>query len=228
VTTEPTVLTLSRARWAVIVFGPATFGVLLAVVLPVLARWLTGLGVPLPFGFLFRLVAAVDGGREVAVQAAAFAVVGALSSVEILRRMTRVTITDERLEMQTAGERRSFARADISWLYSRRDRLILLDHDSREMFHGEPGATRAELRAAFREHGYPWRDEDPYDDLYHRWEPESGRLPVDAEAVLSARAVTLRKNAGKEAAALRSTLEKLGFAVRDEGDKQFWRPLVRR
>jgi hypothetical protein len=57
--------------------------------------------------------------------------------------------------------------------------------------------------------------------------PDTGLLPVAADAVLSARAVALRKKAGKEAGELRDTLQKLGYAVRDDGDKQFWRPLVR-
>ena len=45
--------------------------------------------------------------------------------------------------------------------------------------------------------------------------------------MLSARAVVLRKKAAQEAGELRTTLEKLGYSVRDDGDKQFWRPLVR-
>jgi hypothetical protein len=227
VTREPTVLTQSRADRALIVFGPAALGVLLALVLPVLARWLVGLGIPLPFGFLVKAVAGVDEFWKLALQAAILGVIGALSSVELLRRITTVTIGDEQLELRTAEDRQTFPRVDIAWLYPDRDHLILLDRDSRWMFHGEPGATRARLKSALVEHGYPWHDDDPFGDLYQRWEPESGRLPVDVEAVLAARAVTLRKKAGKEAEELRETLQKLGYATRDDGDKQFWRPLVR-
>ncbi|MEU8657772.1 CysS/YqeB C-terminal domain-containing protein [Actinoplanes philippinensis] len=42
-----------------------------------------------------------------------------------------------------------------------------------------------------------------------------------------ARAVALRKKAPREAAELRDSLEKLGYSVRDDGDRQLWRPLVR-
>ncbi|MEU4690253.1 hypothetical protein [Actinoplanes sp. NPDC023714] len=225
---EPTVLTLSRADRAWITLGPAAAGVLLALILPVVARWLAGLGVALPFGFVIKAVAGVDAWWKVAIQAAIFGVLGALVSAEILRRVTRVTVADDRLELQTAGARQTFARLEIGALYPERDLLIVLDNDSRHMFHGEPGASRARLGEAFREHGWPWHDDDPFAGLYQRWEPSGGQLPIDADAVLTARAVALRKKAGKEAGELRDTLQKLGYAVRDEGDRQFWRPLVRR
>ncbi|BBH68161.1 hypothetical protein ACTI_48460 [Actinoplanes sp. OR16] len=222
------VLTLSRRHRALITLGPATLGVLLALALPVIARWLAGFGVALPFGFVIKAVAGVDAGWEVAVQVAIFGVLGVLASAEILRHVTRVTIAADEVELRTAGDRLVLARADIGALYPERDFLVVLDHDSRRLFHGEPGASRARLGDAFRDHGYPWHDDDPFADLYHRWEPEAGRLPIDVEAVLSARAVALRKKAGKEAGELRETLQKLGYAVRDDGADQFWRPLVRR
>ncbi|MBB2944184.1 hypothetical protein FB565_003913 [Actinoplanes lutulentus] len=225
---EPTVLSLSRLDRALIVLGPVTVGVLLALVLPPLARWLVGLGIALPFGFVVKAVAGVGGGWQLAVQAVIFGVLGLLVTAEILRRVTRITVADDVVELLTAGDRRTFARIDIGALYPERDLLIMLDPDSRRMFHGEPGASKAAMGQAFRDHGYPWHDTDPFGELYSRWEPESGRLPIEAEAVLSARAVALRKKAGTEAGELRETLQKLGYTVRDDGDKQFWRPLVRR
>ncbi|WP_433825472.1 YqeB family protein [Actinoplanes sp. CA-015351] len=225
---EPTVLSLSRLDRALIVLGPVTLGVLLALALPPLARWLAGLGIALPFGFVVKAVAGVDGGWQLAVQTVIFGVLGLLVTAEILRRVTRVTVDDDEVELQTAGDRRTFARIDIGALYPERDLLILLDHDSRRMFHGEPGASRAAMGQAFRRHGYPWHDTDPFDDLYSRWEPESGQLPIEAEAVMSARAVALRKKAGAETGELRETLQKLGYAVRDDSGQQFWRPLVHR
>ena len=85
----------------------------------------------------------------------------------------------------------------------------------------------ASFAAAFRRHGYPWHAHDPYADLFRRWVPDSGHLPPPVDAVLAARGTALRKKARTEARELRDAVEKLGFVVRDEGDRQFWRPLVR-
>ncbi|MEU8239941.1 hypothetical protein AB0C07_16980 [Actinoplanes missouriensis] len=226
-TSEPTVLALSRTDRVLILCGPAALGLLLALVLPPVARWLAGLGGPLPFGFVVKIVADVDGGWQLAVQVAILMTLGALVSAEILRRVTRVTVADDEVELRTAGDRQTFARLDIGALYPERDLLILLDRDSRHLFHGEPGASRDRLGDAFRRHGYPWHDEDPFGELYHRWLPDSGELPTEVAAVLSAREVALRRKAAKETAELRAIVEKLGYTVRDDGDQQFWRPLVR-
>ncbi|BAL90748.1 hypothetical protein AMIS_55280 [Actinoplanes missouriensis 431] len=226
-TSEPTVLALSRTDRVLILCGPAVLGLLLALILPPVARWLAGFGGPVPFGFVVRAAAGVGGGWQLAVQAAIFMTVGALASAAILHRVTRITVADDEVELRTAGDRRTFARLDIGALYPERDLLILLDRDSRHLFHGEPGASRDRLGEAFRRHGYPWHDEDPFGELYHRWLPDSGVLPAEVAAVLSAREVALRKKAAKEAAELRAIVENLGYTVRDDGDKQFWRPLVR-
>ncbi|MEU4557905.1 hypothetical protein AB0F72_05930 [Actinoplanes sp. NPDC023936] len=226
-TSEPTVLALSRTDRVLILLGPAALGLLLALALPPAARWLVGLGGPLPFGFVVKAVAGVHGGWQLAVQAGIFMAVGAVTSAEILRRVTRVTVADDEVELRTAADRRTFARVDIGALYPERDLLILLDRDSRHLFHGEPGASRDRLGDAFRRHGYPWHDEDPFGELYHRWTPDSAELPIEVAAVLSARAMALRKKAAKEVTELRAIVEKLGYTVRDDGTQQFWRPLVR-
>jgi hypothetical protein len=45
--------------------------------------------------------------------------------------------------------------------------------------------------------------------------------------VLKARELALRKRAGRDVAELRDEAQKLGFVVRDDGVRQYWRPLVR-
>ncbi|WP_430790147.1 YqeB family protein [Actinoplanes sp. G11-F43] len=223
---EVTVLTFSPGTRLLVTAGPATAGILLAVLVPFLARWLDGIGFPV-LGVVWRVIAEVDTWWKIAVQAGIFALLGALASVEITRRLTRVTIAADEVLLETGDESVTVPRPVIDFVFMTGDRLIILDPDSRQMFHGEPRAEAAMLERAFTDHGYPWRDGDPFTDLYQPWVPESGELPVAVEAVLSARAVALRKKAGKESAELRASLEKLGYAVRDDGDRQHWRPLVR-
>ncbi|MFC7530615.1 hypothetical protein [Actinoplanes sp. GCM10030250] len=226
-TREPVVLTLGGMGRVLVMFGPVTLGVLLAVVVPPVARWGLSWGIGLPFGVVWRLAGAMDQWWEVAVQAVILGVLGMVASFEILRRTVRVTIGAERVRLDLGDEERVLSRADIEAVYLDGDVLVVLDRESKQAFRGEPQAEAAVLERAFREFGYPWRDADPFAGLYQRWTPEGGRLPVAVEAVLAARDVALRKKAGKEAGELRDALQQLGYAVRDDGDEQFWRPLVR-
>ncbi|WP_328477188.1 hypothetical protein OHA21_23870 [Actinoplanes sp. NBC_00393] len=224
---DSAVLTYSGASRALVLFGPAALGLLLALTVPMIARWAVGLDIPLPFGPVWRVVGSMDRWWEVAVQAAILVGLGILATVEILRRSAQITVDAEQLCLETGDERRTLPRADIEAIYRDGDALVVLDRESRQVFRGETRAEAGVLERTLREFGYPWRDADPFAELYHPWVPETGLLPVAAEAVMSARAVALRKKAGKEAGELRDALQKLGYAVRDDGDRQFWRPLVR-
>jgi hypothetical protein len=223
---ESTVLAFSPAGRALVLAGPALVGVLVAVLAPILARWLVDLGFPV-LGVVWRVIGSVDTWWKVAIQAAIFVVVGILVSVEIVRRSTRVTIGRAEVLLETGDQVVAVGRPEVDFVFMDGSFLVILDHESRRLFHGEPQADPAPLERVFREYGYPWRDGDPFTDLYRPWVPDSGQLPVEVDAVLSARAVALSKKAGREAAELRETLEKLGFAIRDDGDRQLWRPLVR-
>ncbi|MBB4754797.1 hypothetical protein [Actinoplanes lobatus] len=223
---DGTVLTFSPVARVLVVFGPATLGVLIGFALPVAARWLVDVGFPV-LGVVWRVAASVDTWWKAVVQAAIFAVVGALASVELVRGTVRVTVGAEEVRLRTGESEAVVARSEIGALFVDDAALVILDRESRRVFHGDPQAEQDVLERVFREHGYPWRAEDPFAGLYQRWVPESGQLPVAVEAVLSARSVALRKKAAKEAAELRGSLEKLGYAVRDDGAHQLWRPLVR-
>jgi hypothetical protein len=223
---EPTVLAFSPAGRALVLLGPALAGAVLAVLAPILARWLVDAGFPV-LGVVWRVIASVDTWWKVAVQALILAVLGALASVEIVRRSTRVTIGDVEVRLETGDRVVTVTRPQIDFVFMDGGSLVILDHESRHLFHGEPQAESGPLARTFMEYGYPWRDGDPFDDLYQPWAQGRDRLPVAVDAVLSARAVALRKKAPREAAELRDSLEKLGYAVRDDGDRQLWRPLVR-
>ncbi|MEU4164109.1 hypothetical protein [Actinoplanes sp. NPDC026670] len=223
---EPTVLAFSPVGRALVLFGPAAAGVLVAVLAPILARWLVSVHFPV-LGVVWRVAGSVDTWWKVAVQALILAVFGALASVEIVRRSTRVTIGSIEVRLETGDRAVSLARPQIDVVFMDGSFLVILDHESRQLFHGEPQAESGPLKRTFTAYGYPWREEDPFTGLYQQWVPGTERLPVAVEAVLSARAVALRKKAPREAAELRDSLEKLGYAVRDDGDRQLWRPLVR-
>ncbi|MFI1988554.1 hypothetical protein [Actinoplanes sp. NPDC020271] len=208
---------------ALVAAGPAVAGLLLAGGLPIAARWLLGLDTALPFRQIIRLIGAIDRPWELAIEAAVLALAGLLVTVVLFERLITIAVAPAEARF---GET-VMSRNDVAALYPEGDTLVVLDRESRQAVRCMPRARRKALAEAFQQFGYPWRDADPYADLYRPWIAAADALPPAVDAVLSARAVAVRKKAAKEAGELRATLEKLGYAVRDEGEKQFWRPLVR-
>ncbi|GLW31591.1 hypothetical protein Areg01_45310 [Actinoplanes regularis] len=220
---DTTELGFSAPDRVLVTCGPAVCGLLLTAALPAAARWLLDLHIGLPFGPVFRVLSRIDSPWELAIQAAILVVVGLCVTASLYEHLTPVTVGPDQLR---AGPVR-LSRAEIAAVYLDGDTLVVLDRESRQAVRCIPRARRRLVAGTFHELGYPWQDTDPFAHLYQPWPAASGVLPDAADAVLSARAVALRKKAAREATELRATLEKLGYSVRDDRDRQLWRPLVR-
>ncbi len=133
-----------------------------------------------------------------------------------------VTVRDDHLRLEGDEYDASFDRADVSAVFVEKNHLVLLGTDTGELARRPSELDRTRLAAAFRDHGYPWRDGDPHADAYRRWVPDMPGLPPGADALLVARAKSSDTDDVKE---LRAELAKLGVLVRDDGKKQFWRPV---
>lgn len=138
----------------------------------------------------------------------------------------RVTIRVSPLRVSLARgdqEPTELSRAALSAVFFDRKELVLLGRDGEELARRECDLDREPVAAAFRRHGYPWCDEDPYADAYRRWVPGLPELPPGADALLRAREKALKDGDRKEAAQLRQELTRLGLIVRDQEKRQFWR-----
>ncbi|MFE6237140.1 hypothetical protein [Cellulosimicrobium sp. NPDC057862] len=93
-----------------------------------------------------------------------------------------------------------------------------------ELLHVRTELATGRLAAAFRSHGWPWHDDDPWADEFRRWVPGDPSLPPSADAVLRARAAMLRSDKTADAAELRRELARLDVVVRDVDKVQHWRP----
>jgi len=224
---EPAVLAYSVADRAAILLGLPALGLLLGLLLPVLARWALDLRTALPVRPVFRLVGAVDEPWEIAVALAVGLLLGAGVAVLAFTESMTVTLTGAQARFATHDRIRTVPRADVDAVFVDGRRLVVLDRESRQLVRDTHQASAAVLAGAFRAYGYPWRDADPYADLFRRWVPGTPDLPAATNAVLAAREVALKKKAGRDVDDLRDAVEKLGVTVRDEGARQFWRPLVR-
>ncbi|POX39405.1 hypothetical protein C3486_18465 [Streptomyces sp. Ru73] len=101
--------------------------------------------------------------------------------------------------------------------------LVALGHRTEELLRLKGDFDGARFAAAFRAHGYPWRDGDPHAKEYRRWVDGLPALDAAAHALLKARAHALRKGRAADAAQLREELAALGVVVREEKKEQYFR-----
>jgi hypothetical protein len=224
---QATRLGVALGERIVIFLGVPVVGLLIGLALPFVARWALGLSVGLPMRPVFRVVGAVDRPWEVAVNLALWLVLGLLVVRSAMSESARLTVTDRELRLDRGDWSRTVRRADIEAVFAEGRRLVALDRESRQLVNEPVQAPMAAVSEALRAHGYPWRDDDPYDGLYRRWWTDTPELPEAVNRVLAARELALTRKAPDEVRELGDAVQRLGFAVREEGPKQYWRPLVR-
>ena len=207
--------------------GIPALALLFGLLLPPFARWALGFSTGLPVRPVFRVLGAVDQPWEIVVDLAIWLAVGLAIAFSAYQESTTVTLTDADLRLDKGDWHQTIARADVDTVFLDGKKLVVLDRESRQLASEPHRAPGAALERAFRSHGYPWRDADPYAGLYRRWSSNTPDLPPAVNAVLAAREAALRRKAGRDIRDLREAVQKLGFGVRDEGAKQYWRPLVR-
>ncbi len=188
--------------------------------LPPLARWLQGLleGSPLPSFGPVELFAQLPLTWSVPVLAGIGLVAGVLLALTTVGEALRLTVADDHLEHATDSREGWIERSEVADVFRDGHDLVLL---------GPGGAPRARLdadtlrkadvRAAFEAHRWPWRDADPYEHDYERW--MDGRPGFTAaEHALLRRRLAERKDAGA-VADVDAELGALGVAARRRDDR---------
>ena len=134
-----------------------------------------------------------------------------------------VRITGDEVVLTRPRVVRTVPRRDVAVAFRERDRLVLLGRTGRELAREPSHLSPRRLAPLFRAHGVAWADRDPYADAYRRWVPGLPDVPADAEAVFVARQAALKSGDGRDADELRGELARLGFVVRDDHKRQYWR-----
>ncbi|GAB2904160.1 YqeB family protein [Streptomyces mayteni] len=224
---EPTTqLWLPLADRLVLLIGAPLLGAGLGLLLPSLADWLMGLPW-VPMRGPFELVASFEGPWVGAALGGLGLLAGLALVVVAFTTSLKVTLTDSRVDLEKNDTRWGIDRAAVDAVFMDGKRLVILDRESRQLLRDTSEEKPADVARAFAAHGYPWVEADPYAELYRRWVPDTPEMPGAVNALLKAREVALEKKASADIAELREEVEKLGFAVRDESTRQYWRPLVR-
>jgi len=221
-----TVLGLSRAARAFLLTGGPLLGLILGYFLPTIAAWLSQLPW-IPMRGPLRLIAALDAWWAHAALVLAGMILGLLLAHAAITESLRVTVTDRQLLLERDGKTRTIDRTLVSAVFVDGPDLVVLDRGSRQLVRERHDSTATKIAQAVRTHGYPWTDRDPYEQLYRRWVRDSPDLPGPVNAVLAAREIALRKKERKDATELRDEVQHLGYVIRDEGHRQYWRPLIR-
>ena len=204
-------------RWA----GLPVAGAVVVLLLKLLANWLVTLRWT-PFRGPLELVDSIP---------EPWATLGALGVglvggfvLSIVAHGDRLAVTVSPEQVRLAGDRYDaiFKRADIGAVFVDKQ-LVLLGRDTGELARRPSELDAAALQEAFTQHGYPWRDDDPYAGEYRRWVPDMAGLPPGANALLAARAKKLTAFDDADVRALRTELVRLGVVVRDVKRKQYWR-----
>jgi hypothetical protein len=208
-------------RYGLWIVFPVVGGVL-GWFLPGFSEWVVDLP-DLPGKGPFRLVASFPRGPATLVAAGVGAALGlSLALVAAYERLT-VTVAREQVTL-TRGDRSSVVLRDRVWgAFADGRQLVIVDRDGAEPAREKHDLPHGALAAAFRAHGYPWLDRDPFADRYHLWVVGVPGLPPGGEALLVARATALEKSKAEDAERLRAELARVGVVVRDEKKAQYWR-----
>ncbi|MEE2039293.1 hypothetical protein Q8791_18920 [Nocardiopsis sp. CT-R113] len=139
--------------------------------------------------------------------------------------MVAVEVSGEGVRITRSGQDAEFGRDRIAAAFLDGGNLVVLGPDTAELARERTGHGADRLRAAFEAHGYRWCDTDPHADAFQRWVDGMPGLEQHAQAVLRARQTALEAKDADDGAELRTELARLGVVVREEGHRQYWRPV---
>lgn len=180
-----------------------------------------------PLGFVFRILDDVNRPWEVIVAVLVAAALGSVVALGRSGKKGRLRVSEERLTVERGRWSATVPRQDAASIYTDGQFLVVLDSASRQQVYEDLGLPVSEVVKAFEEQGYPWIEKDPFADEYKEWGPDAPELSAPVNSILTARRSALRRKEIGEARSLRSTLNDMGFAVRDVGGRQHWRPIAR-
>ena len=134
-----------------------------------------------------------------------------------------VRLSGQQVVLRRPGTVRTVPRGDVAVAFTEKDKLVLLGRTGRELAREPSHLSAKRLAPAFAAQGIAWSDRDPYADAYRRWIPGSPDVPAAADAVFAARQAAVKGGDERDMTELREELGRLGFVVRDERKRQYWR-----
>lgn len=220
---ETTIVGMTRMITAMLYAGLGGVGLILGYFLPRIAAWVVTLPM-VPFRGPIELILSFDGIWLKLALAVLGLVAGFVLAAIAVKETLTLHMTDQEVRLAKDDHKQTVTRAEVSVIFMDGKQLVMLGTDRYERVRIHNDQSVRELEAAFRKHGYPWSAEgDPYKEKYRRWVPDTPDVPPGVNAVMKAREKALERKENADIEDLRQELAKLGYIVRDEETRQYWR-----
>ncbi|WP_420885595.1 YqeB family protein [Bacillus swezeyi] len=219
---QETMIGLSKIEKALYWMIPPILGAVLGWFLPVIAEWVLTIPIvllkgPLEFitslnSFWVSVIAAVIG-----------IIAGLFFSQYIFNEILKVFISDQNVRLLFKEKEEIIEKKDISTVYLENKDLVILGDSGNELYREQIESKKALVESAFKNHGYKWKEEDPFKNQYERWVADHPDFPSHINTLLLARERAMLENKHEEAKILRKDLAKLGVVIQDESKRQYVR-----
>ena len=219
---DKTELGLTLADKIIFIVCAAAIGSAAGFFIKILAGWAAKIPI-IPFSSLWEWVSEWDGSWVPITGIVIGVIAGVAFSFYAFHETLHVTVRDENISFRLKEEEDVISASDVGTVYMDKKVLVVLNHDGRELYRGEPEAKRYKIADAFQHHDYPWEEQDPYYNQYQLWVPEHPDFPDNVNALLASRKKALKEDEEKEAETIRKDLTSRGFVVRDEKKQQYVR-----
>lgn len=221
-----TVLGLSKVDKGIIIIFPPIIGALIGWFIPTISGWL--IKIPfIPFDGIFQWVASLGGTLVSIIGLSLGIIAGIIFTMYAFTESLKITVSDLDVKLLIKEDTKVIDKEDISAVFISGKNLIILSADGMELYHEKCESKKEKVEEAFKHHGYPWSDKDPYDNEYFRWVEDHSDITPHINVLLSARERSLKNAETEEAEVLRKDLSRLGVIIRDEGKRQYIRMVKR-
>ncbi|OZU87538.1 50S ribosomal protein L29 [Virgibacillus indicus] len=217
-----TVLGLSTGEKAILIIVPPILGALFGWFMPTIAGW--AIKIPfIPFEGVFEWIAALESQWISVIGVILGVIAGIFFVFYAFSETLRITITDEEVKLNFKEKVNNIYKTETSAIYMEGKDLVFLGTEGNELFRGQPESKKELISEAFRQHRYPWKEKDPFENQYQRWVADHPDFSPHVNALLSTRERALKNEEKEEAKTLRKDLVDNGIVIRDEDKRQYVR-----
>lgn len=220
---KKTVVGFSTTTGIIFYGGFGAAGLVLGYFLPKLAAW--ALKLPwVPFEGPLKLINSFSGIWLDTILALLGLIAGLVVASIAVKETLVVTITDEEVQLDKDGFKQTIGKKEIDTVFLDEKQLVILGKSGYELAREKIDESPKMVVDGFKRHGYSWSSEgDPFKCEYRRWVPDTPDISTTANALMRAREIALQKKDVTDIKDLRKELIKLGYIVREEETRQYWR-----
>lgn len=221
---KETVLGLSTGDKAFLIIIPPILGAILGWFLPTIAGWIIKLPF-IPFQGVLEWLSTLESPWVAIITASIGAIAGIIFTLYAFSETLSIRIkdTEKELWLKMKGKETIIHKNDISAIYLDRKKLVILDTNGAELYRETTDTKKDKVKYAFNQHGYPWKDNDPFANQYHRWVANHPDLSAHINTLLAERERALKDGETDEAKVLRKDLAVLGIVLNDDAKRQYFR-----